>query len=93
VGVPRGTGAVMGLGPDRVPAGHDPDVARAGGASLFGQWRASADEWAPMAVRVGRERRGARGTSARVGRPEKKRGCRGQMNSNVWHLFKLIQTS
>jgi hypothetical protein len=36
VGVPHGAGAVMGPGPDRVPACHDPDAARAGGASLFG---------------------------------------------------------
>jgi hypothetical protein len=45
-GVPRGMGRSWGLAsiggrcPDHVPAGHDPDAARAGGASLFRQRRA-----------------------------------------------------
>jgi hypothetical protein len=57
--------------PDCVPAGRDPDAARAGGASLFGQWRAGADVGGP---RWKRERGGASGARARVGRPEKKTG-------------------
>jgi hypothetical protein len=47
--------------PNRVLAGRDPDAARAGDALLFGPRCAGADRWAPMAVREGRERRGARG--------------------------------
>jgi hypothetical protein len=50
--------------------GRDPDVAHAGGASLFGQRHAGTDGRASMAVRAGRERSCAR---SRVGRPEKKR--------------------
>jgi hypothetical protein len=78
VGVPHGVGAAWGLAPtggrrpDRVPAGRDPDAACAGGASLFGQRHASTDGRAPVAVRAGRKRRGARGARARVGQPEKK---------------------
>jgi hypothetical protein len=60
--------------PDRVPAGRDPDAARAGDATLFGPRRAGADGRAPAAVRAGRERRGARRSRVCVGRPEKKTG-------------------
>jgi hypothetical protein len=76
--------------PDRVPAGRDPDAARAGGTSLFVQRCAGANVGGP---RWQRERGGASGTRARVGRPEKKTGWPSQMNSKILHLFKLIQTS
>jgi hypothetical protein len=63
VGVPHGTGAVMGptpssgRHPDRVPAGRDPGAARAGDASRRYSDRGApgADGRAPVAVRVGRE--------------------------------------
>jgi hypothetical protein len=42
-----GPGTTGGRHPDCVPAGRDPDAARAGGASLFGQWRTGADVGGP----------------------------------------------
>jgi hypothetical protein len=56
--------------PDRVPAGRDPGAAR----RCSDRGAPGADGRAPVAVRVGRERRGVRGTWAHVGRPEKKAG-------------------
>jgi hypothetical protein len=64
----------MGPGPDRVPAGRDSGAVHAGGASRRYSDRGSpgADGRAPVAVRAAKEWRGARGTRACVGRPEKK---------------------
>jgi hypothetical protein len=73
--------------PDCVPAGRDPDVTRAGGASLFGQRCAGSDRAGPGGSESG-EARVARGR-AWAG-PRRKWGGRAQMNSKVLHLFELV---
>jgi hypothetical protein len=82
-------GRAWGLAPtDGQRPDRGPTTSRAGDAPLFQQWHAdTADAWAPTGGGRGSEERGARG------RPREMWSGPSRMNSSIYGLFKLIQTS